>query len=93
MKLNDCVLNMEVDTGAAMSLMSQSIFQGMWPGRDLQLSKVRLRAYTKELIPIVGCCNVNVEYNGQSAQLPLLVVGGSGRTLLGRDWLSQIRLD
>ena len=41
----------------------------------------------------MGCCNVNAEYNGQYAQLALLVVGGSGPTLLGRDWLSQIRLD
>ena len=92
-KLDDCLVNMEVDTGAVMSLMSQSIFQGLWPGRELQPSQVRLRAYTKEPIPVVGCCNVNIEYNGQSAQLPLLVVGGSGPTLLGRDWLSQIRLD
>ena len=92
-KLDDCLVNMEVDTGAAMSLMSQSTFQGLWPGRELQPSQVRLRAYTKEPIPVVGCCNVNIEYNGQSAQLPLLVVGGSGPTLLGRDWLSQIRLD
>ena len=73
--------------------MSQTTFQGLWPGRGLQPSQVRLRAYTREQIPVVGCCNVNIDYNGQSAQLPLLVVGGSGPTLLGRDWLSQIRLD
>ena len=92
-KLDDCVVNMEVDTGATMSLMSQTVLQGLRPGRGLAPSQVRLRAYTKEHIPVVGCGNVNVEYNGQSAQLPLLVVGGSGPTLLGRDWLSQIRLD
>ena len=92
-KVDDCVVNMEVDTGAAMSLMSQTTFQGLWPGRDLEPSQIRLRAYTKEPIPVVGCCSVNVEYNGQSAQLPLLVVGGSGPTLLGRDWLRQIKLD
>ena len=86
-KLDDCVVNMEVDTGAAMSLMSQTTFQGLWPERGLQPSQVRLRAYTTEQIPVVGCCNVNIDYNGQSTQLPLLVVGGSGPTLLGRDWL------
>ena len=47
-KLDDCVVNMEVDTGAAMSLMSETTFQGLWPGRDLQPSQVRLCAYTKE---------------------------------------------
>ena len=92
-KLDDCVVKMEVDTGAAMTIMSETTFQGLWPGRDLQPSQVRLQAYTKEPIPVVGCCKVNTEYNGQSAQLSLLIVGGSGPTLLGRDWLSQIRLD
>ena len=87
------MVNVKVDNGAAMSLMSQTTFQGLWPGRDLEAYQVHLRAYTKEPIPVVGCCSVNVDYNGQSAQLPLLVVGGSGPTLLGRDWLSQIKLD
>ena len=58
-KLDNCVVNMAVDTGAAMSLMSQTTFQGLWPGRGLQPSQVRLRAYTREQIPVVGCCNVN----------------------------------
>ena len=64
--------------------MSQATFQGLRPGRGLQLSQVRLKAYTKEEIPVLGCCKVNIEYNGQSVQLPMLVVGGSGSTLLGR---------
>ena len=34
-----------------------------------------------------GCCYVNIEYEGQTGEKPLLVVGGSGSTLLGRDWL------
>ena len=41
----------------------------------------------------MGCCSVNVEYNGQSAEMPLLIVEGSGPSLMGRDWLSQIQLN
>ena len=93
MKLDDCVVKMEVDTGAAMTIMSETTFQGLWPGRDLKPSQVGLQAYTKEPIPVVGCCKVNAECNGQSAQLSLLIVGGFGPTLLGRHWLSQIQLD
>ena len=37
--------------------------------------------------------SVNVEYNGQSAEMPLLIVEGSGPSLMGRDWLSQIQLN
>ena len=34
-----------------------------------------------------------VEYEGQQADLPLIVVEGKGSTLLGRAWLTQIGLN
>ena len=36
---------------------------------------------------------VHVEHNDQSAELPLLVVAGSGPPLLGRNWLQKIKLN
>ena len=39
---------------------------------------------------MVGC---TIDYNGQLCELPLVVVGGSGPSLLGRDWLSPVQLD
>jgi len=92
-KLDGCLVNMEVDTGASLSLMSEVTFSGLWPGRTLQPSNVRLQTYLKEPIPVVGCCCVNVDYNGQTCEMPLVIVAGSGPTLLGRDMLSQIQLD
>ena len=41
-KLDDCPVDMEVDTGAAISLMSESTFNTLWPRRSLQPSSVRL---------------------------------------------------
>ena len=92
-KLDDRTVDMEVDSGASLSLMAESTFNRLWPGRSLLPSSVRLQTYLQEPIPVVGCCNVNIEYNGQSRELPLEVVAGGGPTLLGRDWMSQIRLD
>lgn len=34
-----------------------------------------------------------VEYNGQTATLPLIVVKGEGPSLLGRNWLGALKLD
>ena len=93
MKVDNCLITMEVDTGASLSLMSYNTFSGVWPGRSLESTDVRLRTYSKEPIPVLGCTYVDVEYNGQTGQFPLVIVEGSGPTLLGRDWLSQIQLD
>ena len=68
-------------------------FTGLWPGRSLEPTSVRLRTYSNEPLSVVGKCNVNVEYNGQVGPYSRLIVEGSGPTLLGRDWLSGIRLD
>ena len=89
----ECIVRMEVDTGAPMSLMSEATFSGLWPGRVLQPSQVRLQSDSKESIPVVGSREVNINYQGQMARLPLLIVAGTGPTLMGRDWLSQIRVN
>ena len=41
----------------------------------------------------MGVISVQVEVNNQKEQLDLLVVPGNGPSLLGRDWLSCLRLD
>lgn len=91
-KLDECLVGMEVDTGAAVSIMSEAIFRVLWPTRELLPSQIRLQAYSKAPIPVVGYCIVNVQYDGQTAEMPLLIVAGTGPTLLGRDWMGVIRL-
>ena len=63
-QVDDCLIKMEVDTGTFMSLMSQTTFQKLWPGRSLSTTEVRLQSYSKEPIPVVGYCYVNHGYNG-----------------------------
>lgn len=92
--IDNCLVKMEVDTGASMSIMSQSIFSQLWPGRSLYTTDVRLQSYSKEPIPVVGCCYVNLGYRGQTVNnVPLIVVQGSGPSLLGRNWLARSQLD
>ena len=86
-------IEMVVDTGASVSLISKNLFDKRWPGRRVEPSKVRLRNYSNELIPVVGTVEVRVSYEGQEATLPLIVVEGDGSTLHGRNWLRSIRLN
>ena len=89
-------LDMEVDTGAAFSLISEATFSKLWgsdPTPPLQPSGFPLRTYTGEPIRVLGSAMVTVKDNKQEAKLPLLVVGGDGPSLLGRNWLSAIGLE
>ena len=56
-------------------------------------SNTRLRAYTGRPLKVHGELIAHLKYQDQSADVPLLVVEGSGPSLFGRDWLSRIRLD
>ena len=41
----------------------------------------------------MGSATVQVGYESQTAELPLIVVKGDGATLLGRNWLNKIKLN
>ena len=84
---------MEVDTGVAPSIVSESTFHELWPSAKLSPSAVRLRTYSGEALTVLGTVDVHVQYKEQTAKLPLLVVQGKGPSLFGRNWLQQFHLD
>ena len=83
--IDDCRIPMEIDTGASRSIMSESKFRKIWPKKKLEPVQVKLQTNSKEPLPVVGGVWVWVDYEGQTARLPLIVVKGDGPTLLGRD--------
>ena len=84
---------MEVDTGAAVSLISAEDKTNLFPSCSLSPTTLTLSTYTGEAIPVLGQMVVEVSYNHFTGHLHLYVVGGKGPALMGRDWLRQIRLD
>ncbi len=96
LQFNHAELRMEVDTGAALSIISEHTYRNLWPESTaprLRSTDTRLCTYTGEEIPVLGAIEVCVEYQGQKENLSLLVVRKRGPSLLGRDWLLKIRLD
>lgn len=78
------------------SLELMSTFQTIQKGEsmlELHDATVRLHTYTGEPIRVHGSTMVRVEHNGQSKHLPLLITGGDGLTLPGRNWLEALYLD
>ena len=93
LKVNGKVLPMEVDTGAAVSLIPTTTKQQLFPDIPLTTSTTVLTTYTGERIKVAGKMKVEVRYGGKVHMLQLYVVEGEGPSLLGRDWLLEIKLD
>ena len=93
MTVNGKKLDMEVDTGAALSLISDSKRKAMFPKEKLRPASIILKTYTNEPIKVMGTLNVRVQYEGQLKKLVLVVIAGKGPSLLGRNWLNHIALN
>ena len=90
--LNAMKVEMEVDTGAAVSVMSVELYYEL-NGGDLQECNLRLKTYTGEIMRPLGVGWLDVEYNGMKVKLPIIVLEGSVPTLMGRNWLSVLNID
>ena len=85
---------MELDTGAAISVINESTYKTILTQQPaLEKSDVKLHTYSGEQLTILGELQVTVHYNEQTVTLPLIVVQGSGPNLFGRNWLEQIKLN
>ena len=91
--VDEVPIQMEIDTGAAVSLVSHATYAQHWESKPLPKSTARLKTYSGEDINVLGEIEVSVMYENQCENLPLVVVAGVGPSLLGRDWLQLIRLD
>ena len=91
--MNGVNLEMEVDSGETFSVIGENQLS-MWDSPlMLQPSPVKLRTFTGEVIIPKGEAEVKVEYRGQTCRLPFLVTPGKWPALLGRNWLSDLRLN
>ena len=88
-------LTMEIDTGAAILIVSESTVNSspFLKCLPLQQTDVNLRTYTGQPVSVLGQLLVKVQHEEAQETIPLQVVSGGGTTLLGRDWLQKFRLD
>ena len=84
-------LRMELDTGAAVSIISEDTFKSVFKDSvSITPTSISLRTYLGNQLPVLGSAVVEVVYNSQVLSLPLIVVKGIGSTLLGRNWLERL---
>ena len=86
-------LQMELDTGSAVSVLPLSKYNTTFKSSKLHPTTTVLNTYTRERIQPVGVFNVQVKYKEEMQKLNLYVVETKGPALFGRDWLGEITLD
>ncbi|UYV84160.1 K02A2.6-like [Cordylochernes scorpioides] len=91
-QINDKILSLEYDTGSAYSLISEStrrFFRLPNPCPTDPL-RVKLATYSGQPLPVLGTLDVPVQYQNSTQTLPLMVVGGEGPSLCGRNWMEAL---
>ena len=86
-------IKMELDTGAAVSIMPYTMYKEKMAHIQLRKSTVNLKTYTGQRVRPLGEITVQVARNGTVERLKLVVVDGLGPPLMGRYWLSRIPID
>lgn len=87
MELSGKLVHMQVDTGASVSLIPESLYREQLKNCPLKPAAIHRSSYTGDTIPVLGKILVPVKYGEQEWELPLLVVKGCKPPLLGRNWL------
>ena len=78
-KVNNVTIEMEIDTGAAASVISKRTYKNAWVREarpSLLTTDVLLRTYSGERLNIRGEIKVDVQFRDKQARLNLLVVHG-----------------
>lgn len=89
-------LCMQIDTGAAVTLIPESVRLNAFPHVKCEPSRVTLKTYTGEPVPVKRQCNVSATMGKQFLRLPAIIVKVHGKQLpllMGRSWLERLGLD
>lgn len=72
-KIQEVELQMELDTGSALSLILYEDYRDKFPNLKLKHTSVKLKTYTGERITPLGKLKVKVEYEKKKCNLELYV--------------------
>lgn len=94
--INGIKIPMELDTGAAVSVMCETECLKHFPDASFRETDVGLVTYKGTSVTVKGIMDVDVKYQSQHVRLPLVIAkdstGARMPTLLGREWLTEIKL-
>lgn len=81
-----------VDTGAAVSIITESFYRQHFSDVPLTEPAVKLVSYTKSDIPVLGCLSATVQHDSTTAPAKLYVAKQTGTAVLGMDLFRALKL-
>ncbi|KAK9739143.1 hypothetical protein QE152_g9270 [Popillia japonica] len=90
--INDVAVVMEMDSGAAVSLMGLIQFKEHFPHLQIRNTNIQLVSYCQMALKIKGVVTVSVSYEGRTKSLELYIVEGNKDALLGREWIRALKI-
>jgi len=79
----------ELDSGAAVTVMSESEATKLFPTATIHNTKLRLISFCGRALGCKGYITVRVKYNSTVKKLNIYLISGSRKPLLGREWIRQ----
>lgn len=93
-KIEGYITSMEIDSGAAVTIISEKLWSSINRKGQLKLSPCNtiLQTWSQQRLQILGECLVSVQFKSKKVHLPLIVVAGEGGSLLGRNWFKSLNI-
>ena len=83
----------ELDTGCGVTVMNVDEFAELWEEGKIPPLKpwpFKLKTYTGQPVKTLGTAKVTAQYRETVKTLPIVVVPGTGPSLLGRQWIRKL---
>ena len=93
MKVNNKNINFEVDTGLGKTLISETTYQEKLSNYKFTNTKIAIKTYANESLNVLEKLVTAQFKENIFANFPLYVIAGDSANLLGRNWLSEVKLD
>lgn len=90
--VNNVTLSFEIDTGSAVTAISEAVYNKYFSEYPLQVSTKLLQSYNGGSITTLGTITLPFYFQSRSELLNVYVVRNGGPPLLGRDFLSKFKL-
>ena len=85
-------IDMELDSGSAVTAISSDLFEKYFSNLPLNTSKLSLISYSGEKIDPAGVVSLDLTYNNNTCKLEVFVIKKGGPPLLGRDFMNKFNL-